>query len=185
MVNSNNGVLVLVELNNADLQVVIANGGSRGDYVTPDYTNGTLLLTQTDLVDRLSCGANCSISSPPPPGVPEPASPRRARCGSGGGRGGAAAPPLGLGGRGGAALSVPGYSSSAIQYRRVITCGGSEWGSTLSSSPPQLSIIRAEPTLLSAQVSSTRDNPCARTLAFASTNACRPKPCRRRLGRMP
>jgi hypothetical protein len=74
VVNSNFGDLVLVELNNADTQVVIANGGSRGDYVTPDYTNGTLLLTQTDLVDRLSCGANCSISSPPPPGVPEPAS---------------------------------------------------------------------------------------------------------------
>jgi hypothetical protein len=42
VVNSNFGDLVLVELNNANTQVVIANGGSRGDYVTPDYTNGTL-----------------------------------------------------------------------------------------------------------------------------------------------
>ena len=53
---------------------VIASGGTRGDYVSPDTTNGTLFLDYGDTVMRLSCGPNCSIGGPPPPPstVPEP-----------------------------------------------------------------------------------------------------------------
>lgn len=54
---------------------VIANGGNRGDYVSPDTNNGTLFLAYSDTVERLSCGPDCSIGGPPPPppsGVPEP-----------------------------------------------------------------------------------------------------------------
>jgi hypothetical protein len=50
---------------------VIANGGSRGDYVSPDINNGTLFLDYSEAVYRLSCGPDCSIGGPPP--VPEPA----------------------------------------------------------------------------------------------------------------
>ena len=55
--------------------VIIANGGTRGDYVSPDTNNGTLFLDYSDVVYRLSCGPDCSIGGPPPPppsGVPEP-----------------------------------------------------------------------------------------------------------------
>ena len=54
---------------------VIATGGTRGDYVSPDVTNGTLFLDYSDTVERLSCGPNCSIGGPPPPPpnpIPEP-----------------------------------------------------------------------------------------------------------------
>ena len=51
---------------------VIATGGTRGDYVSPDTTNGTLFLDYSDTVERLSCGPNCSIGSPPPPPSPSP-----------------------------------------------------------------------------------------------------------------
>jgi hypothetical protein len=50
----------------------IATGGTRGDYVAPDTTNGTLLLDYSDTVERLSCGVDCSIGSGPPPATPEP-----------------------------------------------------------------------------------------------------------------
>jgi hypothetical protein len=53
---------------------VIAMGGTRGDYVSPDTNNGTLFMDYSDTVERLSCGADCSIGGPPPPPstVPEP-----------------------------------------------------------------------------------------------------------------
>lgn len=59
---------------NAD--VIIADQGARGDYTTPDGSNGSLLLTQGADIWRLSCGEGCGIGSAPPPtsGVPEPAS---------------------------------------------------------------------------------------------------------------
>ncbi len=51
----------------------IATGGTRGDYTSPDPTNGTLFLDYSDIVARLGC-PNCSfVAPPPPPGVPEPA----------------------------------------------------------------------------------------------------------------
>lgn len=55
--------------------VIIANGGTRGDYVSPDTNNGSLFLDYSDVVYRLSCGPDCAIGGPPPPppsGVPEP-----------------------------------------------------------------------------------------------------------------
>jgi hypothetical protein len=51
---------------------IIADSGTRGDYVGIDNNNGTLFLTQTDSVDRLSCGPGCTFA--PPPSVPEPGS---------------------------------------------------------------------------------------------------------------
>lgn len=48
----------------------IASGGTRGDYIAPDPTNGSAFLSYSDLVYRLSCGANCSIGVPPAAGTP-------------------------------------------------------------------------------------------------------------------
>jgi hypothetical protein len=69
-VNTNDGRVVEVNLA-TNVQTVIASGGSRGDWVKVDPSNGTLLLTQTDSVVRLT----------PPTGggfdggsVPEPSS---------------------------------------------------------------------------------------------------------------
>ena len=53
------------------INTLIATGGSRGDYVGTDSTNGSLFLTQTDLVDRLTCGPGCTFVTTP---TPEPAS---------------------------------------------------------------------------------------------------------------
>jgi hypothetical protein len=55
----------------------IASGGTRGDYVSPDPTNGTVFLSYSDVVYRLGCGSGCAIGQPgpsaPPPAVPAPA----------------------------------------------------------------------------------------------------------------
>ena len=52
-VNTNGGTVVEANLATA-AQTVIASGGSRGDWVTVDPSNGTLLLTQTDRIMRLT-----------------------------------------------------------------------------------------------------------------------------------
>ena len=52
-VNTNGGTLVEVDLS-TNAQTVIASGGSRGDFVSVDPTNDTLLITQSDSVLRLS-----------------------------------------------------------------------------------------------------------------------------------
>jgi hypothetical protein len=70
IVNSNFGDVVLLDA--LGHQTIIANGGTRGDYVSPDQTNGTLFLTQSDEVFRLGCGPNCSVGGGP--AVPEPSS---------------------------------------------------------------------------------------------------------------
>lgn len=63
-VNTNAGQLI--EINQTTLaQTVLATGGSRGDFVTVDPTNDTLLLTQTDSVLRLS-GATLVGGTPEP-----------------------------------------------------------------------------------------------------------------------
>ncbi|HUP82468.1 MAG TPA: putative Ig domain-containing protein [Pirellula sp.] len=51
-VNTNQGSLVAIDLTTKQ-QTTIASGGTRGDFVKVDPTNGTLLLTQTDTIARL------------------------------------------------------------------------------------------------------------------------------------
>lgn len=64
-VNTNFGQLV--EVNEAtSAQTLIGTGGSRGDFVTVDTTNNTLLITQTDRVLRLN---GASFTSTPEPSV--------------------------------------------------------------------------------------------------------------------
>ncbi len=71
IVNNNNGEIDL--LNTATNAVtVLATGGTRGDYVSPDTNNGTLFLDYSDIVARLSCGANCNTGGQPQPTSPEP-----------------------------------------------------------------------------------------------------------------
>jgi hypothetical protein len=57
------GQLIEIDLN-TNAQTVIASGGSRGDFLTVDPTNNTLLVTQSDSILRLSGGVF----------VPEPSS---------------------------------------------------------------------------------------------------------------
>jgi hypothetical protein len=71
IVNNNNGEVDLLDPVTKAV-TIIATGGSRGDYSSPDTNNGTLFLDFADVVGRLSCGADCSIGGPPP--TPEPAS---------------------------------------------------------------------------------------------------------------
>jgi hypothetical protein len=52
-VNTNGGTVWEVNLG-TNAQTLIAKGGSRGDFVSVDPTNDTLLLTQTDSIVRLS-----------------------------------------------------------------------------------------------------------------------------------
>lgn len=77
VVNNNNGTVVLLDpskpVGDPTRIVIIANGGTRGDFVSPDTTNGTLFLSQNEQIARLSCGPGCSIGSVPPGEVPEPA----------------------------------------------------------------------------------------------------------------
>ena len=53
--NTNDGRLVEINLSTT-AQTVIASGGSRGDFVKVDPSNGTLLLTQSDSILRLTGG---------------------------------------------------------------------------------------------------------------------------------
>jgi hypothetical protein len=52
---------------------MIATGGTRGDYVSPDPTNGSVFLDYSDVVYRLSCGPNCAIGGAALPATPAPA----------------------------------------------------------------------------------------------------------------
>lgn len=67
--NDNNGLLWLLDPVNLT-SVIIANGGTRGDYVGVDSTDGSLFVTQTNSVYRLTCGPGCVFTN----NVPEPAS---------------------------------------------------------------------------------------------------------------
>lgn len=70
--NGNDGNVWLLDptgmLPDGSMYEMIASGGSRGDYVGVDSTNGSLFLSQTDRLDRLVCGAGCGFT----PTVPEP-----------------------------------------------------------------------------------------------------------------
>jgi hypothetical protein len=74
IVNNNDGTVGLLDPTKPDGDpnqfVLIATGGTRGDFVSPDLTNGTLFLSQNEQVARLSCGPDCSIGAP----IPEPES---------------------------------------------------------------------------------------------------------------
>jgi hypothetical protein len=71
VVNNNDGTLGLIDPHVLNpVEVIIASGGTRGDFVSADTNNGTLFLSQLQAVDRLGCGPGCSISVSP--GVPEP-----------------------------------------------------------------------------------------------------------------
>ena len=75
IVNDNYGNLYLANPSANTITIIGSNVNERGDYTSPDFSNGTLLLVYSDQIARLSCGAGCAIgSTPPPSGVPEPAS---------------------------------------------------------------------------------------------------------------
>ncbi|HWE40560.1 MAG TPA: PEP-CTERM sorting domain-containing protein [Isosphaeraceae bacterium] len=63
--NTNGGSVVEVSLNTLN-QTVIASGGSRGDLVKVDPHNGTLLLTQSDSILRLSPPTGGGFGNPAP-----------------------------------------------------------------------------------------------------------------------
>ncbi|MDB5424998.1 MAG: proteinsorting protein [Phenylobacterium sp.] len=75
VVNNNDGTVGL--LNPALLDgdpnqfIIIATGGTRGDFVSADRSNGTLFIAEVTDVHRLSCGQGCSIGGPSD-GIPEP-----------------------------------------------------------------------------------------------------------------
>jgi len=74
VVNNNDGTVGLIDIKTGT-EAIIAMGGTRGDFVSPDKGNGTLFLSQTERIDRLSCGTGCSIGGGGGgTGVPEPAS---------------------------------------------------------------------------------------------------------------
>jgi len=69
--NTNSGNVWEIDLSNPSNRTLIATGGSRGDFVKVDSTNGTLLLTQTDRVLRLTppSGGSFGDSAVPEPGT--------------------------------------------------------------------------------------------------------------------
>jgi hypothetical protein len=71
VVNNNDGTVGLIDITTG-AETIIATGGTRGDFVSPDTSNGTLFLSQDERIDRLSCGKGCSIGGGGT-GVPEPA----------------------------------------------------------------------------------------------------------------
>jgi RHS repeat-associated protein len=60
--NTNYGEVWQVDLNNPANQVLIAYGGTRGDFVTVDPNDGTLLLTQSANIVRLHPPASASFA---------------------------------------------------------------------------------------------------------------------------
>ncbi len=70
VVNDNDGTVLLLNPVTG-VSTIIASGGTRGDFVSPDTNNGSLFLSQNEQLARLSCGAGCSIGSVG--GTPEPA----------------------------------------------------------------------------------------------------------------
>jgi hypothetical protein len=70
VVNNNDGTVGLIDPT-IGTETIIANGGTRGDFVSPDTNNGTLFLSQYDQIARLSCGPGCTIGGGT--SVPEPA----------------------------------------------------------------------------------------------------------------
>jgi hypothetical protein len=67
-VNTNSGNLYEINLTTR-VQTLIATGGSRGDFIQVDPNDGSLLLTQTDSILRLSAPSSVGFVS-----IPEPSS---------------------------------------------------------------------------------------------------------------
>jgi hypothetical protein len=65
-VNNNDGTVALVSPDGLS-SAIIASGGSRGDFVSPDLNDGSLLLSQYGSMDRLTIEGGSF-------GVPEPSS---------------------------------------------------------------------------------------------------------------
>ena len=59
IVNTNGGIVYLLNPVTKALTDIAGDGGSRGGFVTVDLTNGSLFLSQTSSVDRLTCGSGC------------------------------------------------------------------------------------------------------------------------------
>jgi hypothetical protein len=72
VVNNNDGTVGLIDPTTS-IQTIIADGGTRGDFVGPDLTNGTLFLSEADNMFRLGIKGGGIGGPPPTPGVPEPA----------------------------------------------------------------------------------------------------------------
>lgn len=71
IVNTTDGRIVLVD-HVTFVQTVLASGGGYGDYTSPDRTDGSLLISSSNNLLRLSCGDGCGIGVVVTPGVPEP-----------------------------------------------------------------------------------------------------------------
>ena len=75
IVNDNLGNVYLANPVANTITLIGSDANERGDYTSPDFSNGTLLMVYSDQIERLSCGAGCAIgSTPPPSSVPEPSS---------------------------------------------------------------------------------------------------------------
>lgn len=70
--NNNDGTVGLIDATSG-LETIIADSGTRGDFVSADTNNGSLFLSQSEQIARLSCGQGCSIGSNGNGDVPEPA----------------------------------------------------------------------------------------------------------------
>lgn len=71
IVNTTSGNIVLVD-HLTFAQTILASGGGYGDYTSPDRNDGSLLISSSNNLLRLSCGAGCGIGVIVTPGVPEP-----------------------------------------------------------------------------------------------------------------
>jgi hypothetical protein len=58
--NDNDGTVWLIDTTTG-AGTEIASGGTRGDYVGMDGTNGSLFLSQTNEIFRLGCGDGCGF----------------------------------------------------------------------------------------------------------------------------
>jgi hypothetical protein len=69
--NGTNGATIGLINHITGVEITIAEGGLRGDLVSPDLSNGTLFVDDFDGVQRLSCGPGCAIGSvaAPEPGA--------------------------------------------------------------------------------------------------------------------
>jgi hypothetical protein len=76
VVNNNDGTVGLLDPSKPDGDpnqfVIIASGGTRGDFTSADTRNGTLFMSQVNEVVRLGCGPGCTIGGGT--ATPEPAS---------------------------------------------------------------------------------------------------------------